>query len=361
MRRQAPSPSRRGFGCILIGVATLALPSHAGAAAPGVTEEACQRALAYSAARRGAALVVLHNGRIVCEGYSGVGSADRAMETFSGAKSFSGVMAAAAVQDGLLTLDEPVARTLPGWASDPAKRLVTLRQLLNLTSGLETRIGPAPGYEAATALPLSSPAGSHFRYGPAAFQVFGAVMRRKLAAAGRPSDPTAYLRDRILTPAGARIGGWRSTPEGDPILAQGAQFTARDWARFGEFVRIGGRVQGKSLVDEKSFREMFVGTAANPGYGLTWWLAREAKTDDPVARSSDLWRRAGEMPRDLVMAAGAGDQRLFVVPSLGLTIARLADFDPAAALARGAPVLNDPAQRWSDVDFVLTVIGRHRP
>lgn len=46
------------------------------------------------------------------EDYPGRGSPIRAHELASGTKSFCGVMAVAAVQDGLLSLEEPLAQTL---------------------------------------------------------------------------------------------------------------------------------------------------------------------------------------------------------------------------------------------------------
>ena len=47
-----------------------------------------------------------------------------------------GRAAVAAEADGLIALDEPVAAVLPAWGTDPAKRRVTLRQLLAITSGI---------------------------------------------------------------------------------------------------------------------------------------------------------------------------------------------------------------------------------
>jgi CubicO group peptidase (beta-lactamase class C family) len=58
-------------------------------------------------------------------------------------------MAAAAVQDRLLSLDELAVETLPEWRDDPLKRRITVRHILSLTSGLATRRarGNLLGYE----------------------------------------------------------------------------------------------------------------------------------------------------------------------------------------------------------------------
>src|SRR5204862_4336450 len=48
-----------------------------------------------------------------------------------------GIAAMAAVEDGLLTLDEKVADTITEWKGDPRKGQITIRQLLTLSSGLD--------------------------------------------------------------------------------------------------------------------------------------------------------------------------------------------------------------------------------
>lgn len=333
-------------------VLTLAAPgAQAQTQTAGAPSPACQAALAYSAARRGAAVLVLKDGRPICEGYAGVGGPDHGMEIASGTKSFTGMMAAAAVKDGLLTLDEPVARTLPEWREDPAKARVTIRQLLNLTSGLESHPLRPPPYAQAVSLPLVDPPGTAFHYGAAPFQLFGEVMRRKLEAAGQPGDPYLYLKRRILDPIGLAPERWRRLPNGDALLPQGAVLSVREWAKFGELVRAGGVWKGRALVDRQAFRELFVGSAANPAYGVSWWLPHATGTPDPVIQASDLPEHAASLPADLVMAAGAGDQRLYVIPSQGLTITRIASIDLSALRQRrrGGGASGDG---WSDAAFL---------
>src|SRR3546814_11522857 len=79
---------------------------------------------------------------------------------------------------------------------------------------------------------------------------------------------------------------------------------------------------------------MFQGSQVNPVYGLTWWLPRSTPAVDIVTRSTDITSHAAELPADMVVAAGAGDQRLYIIPSLRLTIVRQAKLD-LAALAAG--------------------------
>jgi CubicO group peptidase (beta-lactamase class C family) len=314
--------------------------AQAAAAQPfaGAGDPRCEKALAYSAARRGAAVLVLKDGQPICEGYSGEGGPAHAMETASGTKSFAGAMLAAAVQDSLITLDEPVARTITEWKADPRKAKVTIRQLLSLSSGMPSVVGKPPTYADAVAMPLTDEPGRKFLYGPAPYQLFGEVMRRKLIAAGQPGDPYLYLKRRILDPIGLVPDPWRRMPNGDALLPQGAVLTVREWAKYGEFIRAGGKVKGRQIVDAATLKAEFVPSPANPAYGITWWLP-----NNPLRGGTAASDDYAKVPRDMVMARGAGDQRLIVVPSRGITAARLATFT-------GLGRQEGPA--WSDVEFI---------
>lgn len=317
----------------------------------GGDDPACKAAVALSDARRGAELLVLRNGKPICEAYSGEGAPDQRMGIWSGTKPLVGMMMAAAVQDGLLTLDEKVAATLPEWRADPRKSRATLRHLLTLSAGLGGQ--PATEYAEAVALPLQTEPGEVFAYGGPSLLVFGEVMKRKLAAAGQPADPYLYVRRRLLDPLGLGGATWERTPGGDPQMALGVTLTAREWARFGEFVRAGGVVNGKPLVDPDTFRQLFVSSAANPEYGVTWWLPHPPRVMDPISASTDIGLEAGKLPPDLVMSTGIGDQRLYVIPSRHLTIVRLGSYSVAWAMEHRGKLRPPP---WPDTEFLLLLL-----
>ncbi len=313
----------------------VALPAHA-------QTNPMAAAAAYSAQRRGVSLLVMQRGRVVFEDYPNEGGPDRGWELASGTKSFCGVIAAAAVQDQLLDLDEPCADTLREWRGDNRRR-ISIRHLLSLTSGIDGgRIGRPPTYADAVAMPATANPGERFAYGPAPFQIFGEIMRRKTNG-----DPLEYLRRRILDPLEIRPTQWRRGGDGNPLMPQGAQFTARDWARFGEFVVRGG----DGRLDARALRACFESSRANPGYGLTWWLLRDGLIPpgprSGVDVSAELEARFGPVS----MAAGAGDQRLYLVPELGLVIARQASGILRATRGR------DRGPRWSDADFLRLVLA----
>ena len=114
------------------------LPLFIGVVAGAELNPADVRAAAtYSANRQGASILVIQHGRTLIEEYPGGGSASGGRKIFSGTKAFWNLAALAAAEDGVLSLDERVAVTIPAWRDDPRKSRVTIRQLLDFSCGLD--------------------------------------------------------------------------------------------------------------------------------------------------------------------------------------------------------------------------------
>jgi len=282
----------------------------------------------YSALKAGLGMVVWQNGREIFNESQNSGSTSSYYELASGTKSFSGVIAAAAVADGFLSFDELAADTLTEWKSDARKNRITVRMLLSLTSGLHTTdaLG-APTYAEAVAAGTDFDPGTHFVYDPVHFQAFGELMRRKLATRGGGS-PVDYLKSRVLDRIGLKVGNWRLGSDGNPLMPAGAQLAAVEWIKFGELLRNEGAWAGTQIIPTELMRELRKPGSLMPAYGLTCWLnmpvdpALLSAAKVPDALKDGIVFREG--PVDIYMAAGMGDQRLYVVPDWGVVVARQA-------------------------------------
>ncbi|MGH7727836.1 MAG: serine hydrolase domain-containing protein [Vulcanimicrobiaceae bacterium] len=265
---------------------------------------------AESYARRHAlqALYVVREEAVLVERYADGLGAEAPHALYSGTKSFWGPVALAAQAEGLLALDEPVGETFEAWRAGLRAR-VTLRHLLTLSAGIGFGgLGSAvPTYERALTVEPRVEPGTRFTYGGIPLQIFGAVLARKLEARG--VTPHAYLRDRVLEPAGVQIASWRTLADGTQPLPTGASLDARTWAAYGRYV----------LAQRDALAACFVPTRANPRYGLGWWLS-------PLAAVPDV-----------AYASGAGGQGLYLVPSERTVVVRFgksASYDHAAFLRR---------------------------
>jgi CubicO group peptidase (beta-lactamase class C family) len=319
----------------------------AASAAYAGPKEACD----YSARMDGVSCLVMVGGQTVHEAYTGPGGIEKAWGLASGTKSFSGVAAAAAVQDGLFKLDDPVSNILTEWKAD-ARKDVTIRQLLSLTSGIKTA-SPGMGslridYAEAVALPLEHPPGTHYAYGQAPFQIFAAMMERKLGG----EKYRAYLQRRYLDALGIELEMRQPMFGGDPSWGGGASLKARDWAKFGEFVRQGGKWNGKQLVDPVALAECFKGSSVHGGYGLTWWLKPPKGATVPLSgtteNATDFYKGGAEtLPVSQVwMAAGAGKQRMVIVPERDMVVVR-----------QTSRLLLGERSGFSDVEFLRLLLG----
>lgn len=295
----------------------------------------------YSAKRRGVSLLVMQDGKVLFETYPDPGAPEKGWELASGTKSFTGVMAGLAQADGLLDINEPAAKTLTEWSGDSRSK-ITIRHLLTLTSGLqgEGEVARPPAYADAIKAKAVRDPGAKFVYGPTDFQCFGEILKRKLRAAGKPEDPVVWLQARLFDQLGVKPTDWKRGADGNPFLPQGAHLTARHWATFGQWVLDGGKG-----MDPRVHTALFEASSANPGYGLSWWLLRLGLIG-PSPRSGIDGDAIGDAAKgeDIVMAAGAGDQRLYLFRNRRLIVARQAN-EILRAMTPGAT-------RWRDDEFL---------
>src|SRR3954453_3584334 len=201
-----------------------------------VNPNAIRAAAAYSSSAGGTSFLAVQNGETLLEQNAG-----EPHKIYSGTKAFWCLAALAAAEDGLLSLDDHVADTIPSWKSDPRKSRVTIRQLLDFSSGLEPVFslhGENPGDRDAIAIraALVASPGSAFIYGPSALQVFHAVLKEKLPG----ESPTHYLERRVLHRLGLGSQRYLTDSAGNPLLAAGWLLSARQWAKLGEVVLNGG-------------------------------------------------------------------------------------------------------------------------
>jgi CubicO group peptidase (beta-lactamase class C family) len=279
-------------------------------------------------------MLVMQNGRTIFEHYANGGSASRRWPIFSGTKSFWGIAALAAVRDGLFRLDDPVSDTITEWKSDPRKSQITIRQLLSQTDGIEgaSRLQRATIRDRnaiAIRLPILAEPGTAFIYGPSHLQIFSELLRRKLKGRSVISYFEAHVSNRL----GLRDLKYKKDARGNPLPATGFELTAREWARLGELVLGRDNYRGRQIVPAALLREAFIGSQANPAYGLSFWLNEQAPNghEADMERMLDLpWQSAQwtgvcickDAPADMVVALGSHYQRLFIIPSLKAVIVR---------------------------------------
>ena len=293
-------------------------------------------AAAYSAKNQGAAFVVMQHGKVIFEEYPNGGGKSTARRIYSGTKGFWGLAALAAVEDGIIDLDERASNTITEWKDDPRKSKITIRQLLQMTSGLERCImlhedGLANRNATAIARPLQADPGKSFIYGPSSLQVFDEVLKRKLAK--RRDTPTHYLERHVLRYLDLDAQRYLPDRSGNPLLAAGFMMTAREWARIGQVLLH----KGKPIIKPESMAAITNGSKANEAFSFGFWNNSNAGNRSAVEPpdiekmlEADWWKHSWNnvclcrsAPPDLLAAIGSHSQRLYVSPQHDLVVVRL--------------------------------------
>lgn len=189
----------------------------------------------------GVGAVVWRHGEIVAERYVGEARAGEpvAPETLFPLASVSKPITAATlmtlVDDGSVSLDEPVGRLLPEFRSGPEsgaegvdptlerlRSTISARQLLSHVSGLPEDLGPRESryqeqvtieavIDQMCRLPLQSAPGEELRYSNAGYGVIARIVQKVSGepfwqvAQDRVLDPLG-IRDIVATPAGSTLG-----------------------------------------------------------------------------------------------------------------------------------------------------------
>lgn len=293
---------------------------------------------AYMAGQRGAALLVLQDGKLRLERYGLDFDRNGRWTSFSVAKSLTSTLMGAAIRDGFIkSLDDKVSVYIPemkGSAYDD----VSIRQLLTMTSGVKwnedyadpksdvaqfNNHKPEEGVDSLVSymrkLPREVPAGTRWLYSTGETNLVGILINR---ATKKPL--ATYLSEKIWVPAGMeQKATWILSKTGQEISGCCIQAAPRDFARFGQFILNGAVVNGKSIVPEGWLADATTSrtTIGQPGrgYGYQWW------TYDSGAFT----------------ARGIFGQGIFIDPKRKLVIVSNADWaggarDPGASASREA-------------------------
>jgi len=285
-------------------------------------------------------LVIRHD-KIIYEWYSPDFDSTKLHYTASLAKALVGGMSLMiALNDGLISIDDPAWKYIPSWKDHLEKSKITIRHLATHSSGIEDaeednipheqltgwkgafwKQEPDPFSIAKDKAPVIFPPGTKFAYSNP-----GMAMLAYSVTASVKQDIRSLLRDRIMKPIGVSDNEWSisygKTYELDGLRLcanwGGGSYTARAVARVGRLMLHKGNWEGKQLIASE-WVEKAVSYANTPlpdrssekpvpASGLGWWTNFDG-----------VWK---SIPKDAFAGAGAGNQILMVIPSLDMIIVR---------------------------------------
>jgi CubicO group peptidase (beta-lactamase class C family) len=246
----------------------------------------------YFDAQKVAGLLVLQDGRIRLERYGLGYDSTKRWTSQSVAKSITSTLVGAALKDGdIRSLDDPVSRYIAGLRGS-AYDSVTIRQLLTMTSGVRwTEVytdtttdtwrfygeQAPPGMTRTVSymrkLPREAPPGTKWVYKTGETHLLGVLVSE---ATKKPL--AQYLSEKIWAPYGMEHdAAWELDPTNSEMAGCCLHVALRDYARFGQFILDGAKIDGTSIVPDG-----YLEAATSPqvetgipgrGYGYQWWTS----------------------------------------------------------------------------------------
>jgi CubicO group peptidase (beta-lactamase class C family) len=282
-----------------------------------VVEEAANRAGAAGSR----ALLVMHRGTVVVERYFLTDDANTLLPASLVARPLAAMAIGVAIAEGRISgIDEPVARYLPEWDAEPRGR-ITLRQLLEETSGLETggdirgvlyrspwaELKSLPAFatsrgvrmllgndfeSSALGFRLDHEPGGFYNLSPANTQLAAVIVER---ATGSPYE--TFVDQKLWRPVGAGVAELQlDRRAGMPAAHCCWRATARDMLRVLSLLGTEGLHAGRAVLPEGWAREMARPSRVSAGTGMQV-IRLSIEGEEALSVTDDSGSTAWVLPR----------------------------------------------------------------
>ncbi|QLY34378.1 serine hydrolase [Nocardia huaxiensis] len=261
-------------------------------------------------------LQIFRNNCLIGHGPNTERTRGTAWNLWSGTKSVVSLVTGIAVDEGKLSVDDPIGRYLPAGLGDSDHRAITVRSLLTETSGMKVAVASEgitglvqldPNVVAqALAMPILHPQGTQWQYSQRAVDLLVYVVQQAVG-----EDFQAYAQRKLFDPLGI--------PKSDYYWGRDRSRNTYGYAHLvlppDDFVKLGllvgnyGNWAGNQVVSREYMKQATTGTEQHPCYGYLFVVNG--------AGCEDLFPG---LPSDAIQISGMMRQDNFIVPSLGLLV-----------------------------------------
>ena len=228
--------------------------------------------------------MLVRHGQVVAEAWWKPESADKPHILWSLSKSFTSTAVGLAVQEGKLSIDDPILQFFPEDAPQaPSKNLqaMRLRDLLTMSTGHQEQVSLRDAenwVQAFLQQPVPHKPGTHFLYNTPATYMQSAIVQKVTG-----QHLLDYLQSRLFDPLGIARPQWDNSPQDIAIGGYGLYLRTEDIAKFGQLLLQKGQWKGEQLVPSDWIElatSKQVSNGSNPdsdwdqGYGFQFWRCR---------------------------------------------------------------------------------------
>src|SRR5580698_219740 len=275
------------------------------------------------------AIVVVDHGRIVGEYYGPGFKSDTPLLGWSMTKTVMAGVIGMLIKDGKLSLAQAGF-----WPGHDGREKIRLKDLLAMSSGLQWNEGYGavsditrmlylqPDMAAfARSSPLAHPPGEEWLYSTGTAVILSRIAQEALDQGGpKTQDLSTFIKGRLFNPLGMTSATMETDEHGTLVGSSYMYATARDWARYGQFLLQDGVWQGQELLPRGYVGMMAAPVAASRGqygHGLVWLWGSDANAP---GKNPDA---AFGIPPDTFWMSGHDGQTITIIPSREMVIVRL--------------------------------------
>jgi CubicO group peptidase (beta-lactamase class C family) len=258
--------------------------------------------------------LVYRDGKLIHRAEAGKIEVDDPLPVASASKWVAAALIMTVVDEGKLSLDEPIGRRLPAFKGEAGE--ITLRQLLSFTSGQGSirsladlrqpaTISLAESARMIAEVPLENPPGTIFEYGSGALQIAGALAESATGKSWhqlfqeRFAGPLKMPRSRWMHPASPRLEARLVT---NPNLQGGLVTTAAEYGNFLGMIAAGGTFEGRRILSPEAISAM--GSIQTRGVKMNY--KPRGAGGEPIAYNLGNWCERFEASGRCTLMSSAG-------------------------------------------------------
>ncbi len=204
-------------------------------------------------------IMILKHGEVVYEKWFNGHSAETPHPMFSVSKTFTAIAVGLAINEGKLSLTDPVVKFFPDQLPDEPSdylKAMTVRDLLTMTCGHDeepnsSRADSVDWVESFLAWPVKHQPGEYYLYNSIGTYMLSAIVQKVT-----DEKLIDYLDTRLFQPLNINRPTWDESPQGINCGGWGLNIKTEDMAKLGQLFLQKGKWNGKQVVPAEWLKEM---------------------------------------------------------------------------------------------------------
>ena len=233
-------------------------------------------------------ITIVRNGYLVLDAYINFFEEGQKHETYSVTKSVTSALIGIAIDKGYIKdVNQTITQLFPNKKIDnldKLKRLMTLKDLLMMTSGLDCNYGSVNKWAGTITmrksndwtqynlnLPMAQTPGEYFNYCNGVSHLLSAIIHESTHM-----QTLDFAKKHLFNPLGIKDIEWEESPEGINNGFMGLRLQPKDMAKIGLLYLNKGEWENKQIISaewiEESTHPYIDGRWNGEDYGYQWWI-----------------------------------------------------------------------------------------